>query len=352
MMTTEPPASDSEVDAGQSSLRAVLDALADGIARDPRNADMYADILDTLSGFAADGAGRGDLKLISHTLMDLRCAFRVFAPYRDLPKVSISGSARLGIEDPSYQQAVAFARKITDLGFMVITGAGGGIMEAGQGGAGSEKSFGVNIRLPFEQMANPVIARDPKLVNVKYFFTRKLMFLKEASAIVCFPGGVGTQDEAFEALTLAQTGKSYPVPIVLVDHPQRNYWRAWRRFVHRHVLGSGLISEEDLALFTITTDVDRACEVITRFYSVYHSLRYVGDWLVLRLNQPISDSLLAELNREFGDILIRGAISRTAPLPAERNEPKLADLPRLRLHFNRRRLGRLRQLIDRLNAGA
>ena len=350
-METTTPAHHPAVPAVEA-LRAALDALAAEADGNVPNADLYAAILDTLRGFAKDGASRGDVKLIDNALKDLRYAFRVFAPYREPRKVSIFGSARLSPEDPSYQQAMAFARKITELGFMVITGAGPGIMEAGHGGAGAEKSIGVNIRLPYEQAANPVIAHDPKLVNLKYFFTRKLMFVKETSALICFPGGFGTQDEVFETLTLVQTGKSYLLPIVLVDHPQRNYWQAWRRFVHRHFLKAGLISEEDLALFTITTEVDHACEVITHFYSVYHSLRYVGDWLVLRVNRPVSDRLLARLNSDFRDILIRGAISRTGPLPREHNEPELAHLPRLRLRFNRRNFGRLRQLIDRVNAEA
>src|SRR6185295_19930465 len=226
----------------------------------------------------------------------------------------------------------------------VITGAGGGIMRAAQEGAGKERSFGVNIRLPFEQAANEIISNDPKLLTFRYFFTRKLMFIKEADAAALFPGGFGTHDEAYECLTLVQTGKTRPMPIVFVDAPRGTYWKTWRRYVEEHFLRAGLISPEDLSLFRVTTSVDEAVEEIVRFYRVYHSSRTVGRRLAMRLNQPLGPRLLARLNRDFADILSEGRIEQGDALDEEADEPDLAALPRLVLFFNRVNSGRLRQL--------
>jgi hypothetical protein len=233
-------------------------------------------------------------------------------------------------------------------GYMIITGAGSGIMRAAQEGAGRERSFGVNIRLPFEQEPNEFINKDPKLLTFRYFFTRKLIFIKEADAVTLFPGGFGTHDEAYESLTLIQTGKTKPMPIVFLDAPRGTYWKTWKRYVDEHLLRHHLISEEDLALLKVTTSVDEAVEEITRFYRVYHSARTVGRRLVIRLNRAIPQPLVDALSREFADILLSGPIVQS-PALEEEDEPELAALPRLVLAFNRTNFGRLRQLIDRVN---
>ncbi len=290
-----------------------------------------------------------DVKLLNAALRELRSAFRVFARYRGIRKVTTFGSARTAEGEPAYAQAERFARRIADEGFMIITGAGGGIMRACQAGAGRERSFGVNIKLPFEQRPNEFIANDPKLLGFKYFFTRKLLFVKEADALVAFPGGFGTYDEAFECLTLVQTGKSHPMPIVFVDVPGGNFWETWlRAHVHGLLLARGLISKEDLSLFRVTDDVETAVTEILQFYRVYHSSRYVGEKLVLRLTRHPSLELVEQLNRDFADLLTEGRITLRGPLPEE-NGDDTADLPRLVLQFNRASFGRLRQMIDFLN---
>ncbi len=291
---------------------------------------------------------RGDIKILNAALRELIYAFRVFAPYRSLRKVTMFGSARITEDQPEYRQAVAFARGMSQQDWMVITGAGDGIMKAGQDGAGRERSFGVNIRLPFEQQANEVILNDAKLITFRYFFTRKLIFAKEADAIAFFPGGFGTMDEAFEILTLMQTGKSNPLPVVCVDRPGGDYWQTWDRCVQDLFLARGLISAQDRYLYRITDSVEAAIAEITRFYRNYHSSRYVGERLVLRLQHSPAPEELEGLNRAFGDILVKDRLGISAAL-AEEDEPALADLPRLVLHFNRRDSGRLRQLIDALN---
>ncbi|MEK7269425.1 MAG: LOG family protein [Planctomycetota bacterium] len=305
----------------------------------------------TVDEIASSGLPDVDLKLLQRCLEDFVQAFKTLAPYRGKPKVTIFGSARTPTDHPAFRQAESFAREISRRGYLVITGAGGGIMEAGHRGAGRDKSIGINIRLPFEQGANPVIAGDRKLVTMKYFFTRKLLFVKETSALVCLPGGFGSQDETFEVLTLIQTGKSYPMPVILLDAKGGGYWRSWDRFIRRLLLAQGYISEEDVSLYKITDDVGVAVREITDFYKVYHSLRYVGDTLVLRLKRAPSRALVRSLNDEFRDILTDGSIEPTAPLPEEASEPSLERLPRLRLQFDRIHSGRLRRLIDRINRG-
>ncbi len=295
-----------------------------------------------------DGASRGDLKLINSTLKELRHSFRVFAPYRHLRKVAIFGSSRTTPEHPDWKQAYDLAERMEAEGWMIITGAGDGIMGAAQGGAGRESSFGVNIRLPFEQRANEVIAGDHKLISFRYFFTRKVSFVKEAHAIALFPGGFGTHDEGFEALTLIQTGKSEILPIVFIDAPGGSYWKDWSEYIGSHLSARALISDQDLALFTITDDVEEAVQEIQNFYSNYHSSRYVGDLLVLRVRQTPDPDQLDELNTSFGDILSKGEIQVGEALPQEEGE--VEHFGRVTLHFNRRDLGRLRMLIDRLNS--
>ncbi|MCI0652234.1 MAG: LOG family protein [Planctomycetes bacterium] len=314
------------------------------------HSDIIADIMRTAVKLVGDGSSRGDLKIMRAALREMRYAFKVFRPYRGRRKVTIFGSARTTPDEPIYSQAREFAKKIADFGFMTITGAGPGLMQAAQEGAGRERSFGVNIRLPFEQNANPFIRDDPKLVNFKYFFTRKLIFVKESDAIVLFPGGFGTHDEGFESMTLVQTGKTDPKPLVFIDRPESHYWNEWNEYIREHLLERGLISEEDRSLYLVTDSNDAACEEILRFYRVYNSCRWVRGRLVLRLNHQISDEAVEELNEEFGDILLSGKIEKSAPLPAEANEPESLHLPRLGLEFNRRNFGRLRQLIDHINA--
>lgn len=329
---------------------AAIEAFAARFLSGP-NEDLYRQMLVTICRLARDGAGRADLKLLSRALAELRYAFRVFAPYAAVRKISIFGSSRTAEDHPDYRAAVEFARRMCAEGWMVITGAGGGIMKAGHGGAGRAQSFGVAIRLPFEQETNEIIADDPKLVQFRYFFTRKLMFMKEASAVALFPGGFGTQDECFEALTLVQTGKNVLIPIVMVERPGGTYWPHWRTYVTAELLDAGMISPEDMYLFHLTDDVAEAVAHVVRFYRVYHSMRYVGEELVLRLNWPLPAALLERLNDEFaGAILTQGRIEQTAALPEENGE--LADKPRLRMHFDRRSFGLLRRLIDAINAEA
>lgn len=290
-----------------------------------------------------------DMKIVNRAVKELRHAFAVFHGYRDRRKVSIFGSARTPSDDPNYQLAFRFAQAAVQRGFMVITGGADGIMRAGQEGAGRENSFGVNIMLPFEQGANTIIADDPKLITFKYFFTRKLMFQKEATAIALFPGGFGTHDEGFEILTLAQTGKSDPQPIVCLQAPGCDYWDDWSAFITKQFLKRKLINEEDLSLFTIMNSADEAVDHILRFYRRYHSIRFVGQQLAMRLQSPISGEQLEQTQERFSDLLANGRFELRAPLDEELDEPGLRELPRLVFNFNRRSAGRLRQLIDHLN---
>jgi uncharacterized protein (TIGR00730 family) len=290
-----------------------------------------------------------DLKIVNRAVKELRHAFRVFHGYRERRKVSIFGSARTAPDEPNYQIAFQFARRIVDEGFMVITGGADGIMRASQEGAGRENSFGVNILLPFEQGPNETIADDPKLVTFKYFFTRKLIFQKEANAIALFPGGFGTHDEGFEILTLAQTGKSDPKPIVCLQAPGCDYWDEWQSFITRQLLARKLISQEDLSLYRIVTSPEEAVEEIRQFYRRFHSIRYVGRQLVVRLTRPISPDRVAALHDQFSDLLAEGTFELRGHLPEELDEPDLTGLPRLTFASNRRSAGRLRQLIDHLN---
>jgi len=314
------------------------------------NEELVTEMLHTLLRLDQTAASRGDLKVFNRTLKELRQAFKLFAPHRSVRKVSIFGSARVTEENPYYQMAAAFARRLAEEGFMVITGSGGGIMQAGNEGAGREQSFGVNIHLPFEQEANRFISGDPKLIAFHFFFTRKLVFVKEADAFVFFPGGFGTHDEAAEVLTLVQTGKSQIMPILMIDLPGDDYWREWEDFVRRRMLSAGYICEEDLSLFKIVDNVEEAVKEIQHFYSNYQSLRYVKKDTVTRLIHPPTPALIAKLNHDFPDILTSGEIRETGPLPEEADElPATLALHRLLVPFNRRNFGRLRQMIDVIN---
>lgn len=296
-----------------------------------------------------DHPSRGDLKIINRTLRELRYAFKVFMPYRRVRKVTIFGSARTPPEAATYQMAVEFGRAMAANHWLIITGAASGIMEAGHVGAGRENSMGLNIMLPFEQSTNKIIAGDTKLVHMKYFFTRKLMFVKETDAICLMPGGFGTLDEGLEVLTLVQTGKHDVLPIVMLDETGGDYWHDWQRFVEKQLLGKGMISPEDFSLYKITDTTEAAVAEMLNFYRVYHSMRYVRDQLVLRLLKPPTEKLLDTLNAEFSDIVLKGKITTGPALPEEHDDPLLADLPRIVFQFNRKSMGRLRQLIDAVN---
>lgn len=313
------------------------------------NQDLIAEMLRTVLRLFEEETSRGDLKILNRALKELRHAFKVFAPYRSIRKVSMFGSTRVKEDDPYYQLAKNLGHRLAEEEFMVITGAGSGIMQAGHEGAGRDKSFGVNIRLPFVQKANRFIQDDPKLMTFHFFFTRKLIFVKEADAVVFFPGGYGTQDELIEALTLAQTGKSQLVPILLMDLPDKRYWSEWEEFLREAMLSRGYISGEELSFFKIINDVDTAVREIKTFYRNYHSYRFVKRDLVIRLNHPPAPALIEVLNREFGDILTEGKVRQTEPLPDESDDPGTLHLHRLLIHFNREDFARLRQMIDVIN---
>ena len=311
--------------------------------------ELIEEMVGTVLKMAQDRMSVADLKMYNRSLKELRYAARLFAQYRPIRKVSVFGSARTLPEAPEALAAEEYSRRMSEEGFMIITGGGDGIMGAAQRGAGAEKSFGLNIRLPFEQGANVTIDGDPKLVNFNYFFTRKLNFLKESHAIALFPGGFGTMDEGFEVLTLLQTGKAKMIPIVLVDEPNGHYWETWEAFLRGHLLKLGLISEDDFCLFRLTRDVDEAVAETVGFYKVYQSSRYVGQQMVIRLARRLTDTTVEGLNDRFGDLLRTGRFVQGSALRQERNEPELAHLPRLIFTPHRRNFGRMRLLIDAIN---
>ncbi|MDJ0601917.1 MAG: LOG family protein [Crocosphaera sp.] len=329
------------------SLSSDIEKLINNLA-DHEHGKLIERALGVLLRIAGEEVDRLDWKILTTALEDLEKGFEVFYPYRHIRKVTIFGSARLSPQSSEYRLAVEFARYITQFGFMVLTGAGGGIMEAGNEGAGREHSFGLNIDLPFEQGTNPFIAGDEKLIKFKYFFTRKLFFLKESDAVALFPGGFGTQDEAFETLTLCQTGKYGPCPLVLIDEPGGDYWKTWNEYNYNNLLSRGLISAEDASLYTITDSLATACNIIREFYCVYHSSRYVDDLLVLRLNSELTNEQVEQLNEDYSDILCKGRIEKSSALPQEIND-ETAILPRLTLYFNRHSSGRLYQMINEIN---
>jgi uncharacterized protein (TIGR00730 family) len=313
------------------------------------NQESVADIIESALKILTDIEDSGDVKVIQTALRELRYAFRLFAPYADKRKVTIFGSARTSATKLEYQQAAEFGKKIAEAGFMVITGAGGGIMQAGHEGAGPEKSFGANIRLPWEQSANPVIREDKKLVTFKYFFTRKLIFIRHSDAIVLFPGGFGTMDEGYEALTLMQTGKSQLMPLVLIDRPGGTYWKTWDKHIREHLLRDQLISPDDLNLYHITDDTDDAVKIVTRFYRNFHSSRFVKDLFVVRLKHAPTASAIEAMNEDFSDIIVGPKIQQIEATPEEVEDDDNVALPRIAFGFNRRDYGRLRQLYDVLN---
>ncbi len=338
-------------DVKDPDLAARIDSLVDYLGP-YEHLDLIREVVVTAAKLVEQKASRGDLKILRTSMKEMRWAFKVFDRYRETRKVTVFGSARSRPGDPAYQAARDFSAEMARRGYMVITGAGGGIMEAGNEGAGRAMSFGLNIMLPFEQVANPAVRGDEKLINFHYFFARKLFFIKESDAIALFPGGFGTQDEAFEALTLIQTGKDDPTPLVMVDVPEGDYWKRWEEFVQGCVIGKGLASPADIHLVHRTSDIEEACDHIERFYRRYHSCRFVNnrDLLVLRLKEPLPPGLLDNLNDRFADIVVDGKIEPAEPFREEEDQPELQALPRLALRFDQKQYARLHQLIDAINA--
>lgn len=308
---------------------------------------QFQQLLTTVLKLHEDGASTGDVKITNAALKELRYGYKVFAPYRDTRKVTVFGSARTPADQDAAAAARDFGRRMVEEGWIVVTGAGHGIMGAAQEGAGAERSFGLNIRLPFEQEANPWIASDPKLISFKYFFTRKLFLLKEASAVALFPGGFGTMDETFELLTLMQTGKSSIIPVVLVEAGPKPYWRIWNRWIGAVLVERGLIDPSDVDFYRIVDGSEEAVREVLGFYRVFHSSRILGEDLLFRLQRPLGEAEMAALQRKFEDVLRRPVTQTPGPLPQEMDE--FPTLPRLILSFNRTSFARLRQLIDFVN---
>ena len=333
---------------GRDDIDKIITDLANACHSDD-NISLIEEMLTTVVKLGLENNDRGDLKLINIALKELRYASKIFAPYRNERKVVIFGSARSREDSDEYKMAAELSELIVKNGFKVITGGGPGIMEAGNKGAGRKDSFSLNIKLPFEQKHNPYIAGDKKAISFKYFFNRKLFFLKESDATVLFPGGFGTLDEGFENLTLVQTGKSKPRPIILIEPPDSKYWKHWINFITGELTEGCFISHNDKGLFIHVNTVEDAIDEILQFYKVYHSIRYVGDKTVIRLNSRLSSENIEELNKRNADILRSGEIEPTDPLPVEQNGEEFLDLPRLVMDFNRRDYGKLYKMLRFLN---
>jgi uncharacterized protein (TIGR00730 family) len=339
----------------QWSLEPPFDARVRELVRDwgaEKTPELIEEMIVTALKMARDEMSVADLKLINRSLKEMRYAAKVFAPYVHVRKVAVFGSARIPPDASEFEVAENFARAIMSHNYMVITGGGEGIMDAAQRGAGREHSFGLNIRLPFEQRANEIIDGDPKLINFNYFFPRKLNFVKETHAFALFPGGFGTMDETFEVLTLMQTGKARVIPVVLLDRPDGTYWETWIKFLTEHLLKLGFVSTEDFSFFKVAHHVDEAVGEILQFYKIYHSERWVGEKLVIRLCQRLSKNAVIDLNKNFSDLVREGEIVQRAAFPQEKNEPEIWELPRLVLTPYRTSFGRLRQLIDAINSSS
>jgi uncharacterized protein (TIGR00730 family) len=326
-----------------------IDKLIDMVG-DLSNPEIIREMILAALKAGIEHASREDMRLMNYTMKEMRFTAKIFGEYSNVRKVTVFGSARTQPDEAVYAIAREFGEKLADSGYMVITGAGGGIMQAANEGAGPEKSFGVNITLPFEQGPNPVLQGNPRLITYRYFFNRKVAFVKEADAIALFPGGFGTLDEAMETLTLVQNGKHSPLPLLLIDEPGGTYWLRWDKFLRHELLSEGYISESDFDLFELVDSVDEAVERINRFYRRYHSLRYVSGKLVIRMSLALDEAYIDELKYEFSDMLSAGGdMVLSGALPREADEPEIADLPRLVIDFNRKDFGRLRKLIDKLN---
>jgi uncharacterized protein (TIGR00730 family) len=339
----------------QWSIDPPFDARVRELVRDwdaSESPELIEEMIVTALKIARDRMSIADLKLINRSIKEMRNAAKIFAPFQDLRKVAIFGSARTPTNSPVYEVAKDFARQIVAHDFMVVTGGGDGIMGAAQRGAGRAHSFGLNIRLPWEQRANEVIEGDAKLITLNYFFTRKLNFVKEAHAFALFPGGFGTLDETFEVLTLMQTGKARIIPVVLLNRPRGNYWEEWMKFITDRLLKRGLISEEDLSFLKIAHTGWEAVAEILHFYKIYHSARWVGERFAIRMNHCLSNATIVALNKQFADIVRKGEIIQGTALPQEKNEPEIWDLPRLIFTPFRSRFGRFRQLIDAINSSS
>jgi hypothetical protein len=339
----------------QWSVEPPFDARVRQLVRDwdaSESPELIEEMIVTALKIARDHMTVADLKLINRSMKEMRNAARVFAPFQNLRKVAVFGSARTPADSPVYEVAKDFAHQMVLHNFMVVTGGGDGIMGAAQRGAGRAHSFGLNIRLPSEQRANEIIHGDPKLITLNYFFTRKLNFVKEAHAFALFPGGFGTLDETFEVLTLMQTGKARIIPVVMLNRPGGNYWELWMKFITDRLLKRGLISEEDFSFFKITRTIPEAVEEILHFYKIYHSARWVGERFVIRINDRLSKKAITNLNQQFADILREGEIVQRSALSQEKNEPEILHLPRLILIPFRNNFGRFRQLIDAINSSS
>lgn len=337
-----------EYETGNSATDALINELA-GRSVSPETRELLREILTTAVKLGEESGDRGDLKLVNNALKELRYSFKIFTPFRETKKVIIFGSARSRESSPEYKMAEELSGKMTRKGYMIVTGGGPGVMEAGNRGAVRGKDFALNIRLPFEQKPNPYIDEKQRLISFKYFFTRKLIFIKETDATTLFPGGFGTNDEGFEALTLIQTGKSKPRPIIMMEPPGSTYWADWDRFVKKQLVGKGYINKDDLDLYCILKTVDEAVKYIEDFYRIYHSIRYVQGLTVIRLNKTISPKKLRLLNREFKDILSEGEIKLSPPTDEEIDKNEFLDLPRLVMNFNLRNYGRLCKMIRAIN---
>lgn len=337
-----------EYKTGREDLDKIIADLA-RLSLSTNNADLIEEMLTTVVKLGLENDERGDLKLINMALKELRYASKIFIPYRDQRKVVIFGSARSRKDSDEYKMTVKLSELIVKSGFKVITGGGPGIMEAGNKGAGRKESFSLNIKLPFEQQYNPYTAGDEKAVSFKYFFNRKLFFLKESDATVIFPGGFGTLDECFESLTLIQTGKTKPRPIVLIDSPDSEYWKRLISFITEKLPERGFISNNDLSLLIRVNSIEQAADEILQFYRVYHSIRYVGDKTVLRLNKALSREEINSLNEKYSHILRSGEIEPSDPLPAEQKDEAFLDLPRLVMDFNRHDFGIFHEMLRFLN---
>ncbi|NOX29478.1 MAG: TIGR00730 family Rossman fold protein [Actinobacteria bacterium] len=348
-MTQTPPTS-SKRRTGDDALDAAIAGLVDSAAGE--HTRLGTELLVAAVGLLTDGPHRLDLKIATAALQEMRDAYSTFAPYRGAKKVTVFGSARTQPHDKAYEQAYDVAKALAEMGWMVVTGAGPGIMIAANEGAGLEMSFGVNIRLPFETEVNALLHGDEKLVEMKYFFTRKLMLIKESQGFIALPGGFGTLDETFELLTLQQTGKADPSPIVMLDVPGGTYWSRWHDYVLEELEANGMVNPADRELYTITDNVEVACAAISDFWTNYHSIRYVGDRLVVRMQHEITDEALADINREFGHLVDRGSITRSPPLGPEVDDDDVLALPRLAFAYGNRHYGKLHPLIRAVNQGS
>ena len=333
---------------GDPKIDSILEELGElCVAKDCQQ--KFQEILATIIKLGMEHKDLGDFKLIDSALKELRQAFKIYHPYREKRKVAVFGSSRLTESTAVYRLAESLGKRLADRGYMVITGAGGGVMEAANRGAGKDNSFGVNIKLPCEQDVNAFIKDDPKLMTFKYFFTRKLIFIKESQATVLFPGGFGTLDEGMENLTLFQTGKCTPRPIILLEPENGTYWDHFLNLINSSLIPENYISIDDRKLLQVSHSAEETVELIDHFYRVYHSLRYVRHLTVLRLHHEISADRLKELNREFKDILVDGEITASGPLENELWNNEYPLLPRLVFHFNKYDFGRLNELILHLN---